>query len=29
VQRRVAAGKFHYVVPYPMERRLADQSEIR
>ena len=24
VQRRVAAGEFHYVVPYPPERRLAN-----
>jgi isocitrate dehydrogenase kinase/phosphatase len=28
VQRRVAAGEFHYVVPYPMERCLANQPEI-
>ena len=29
VQRRVAAGEFHYVVPYPAERCLANQPEIR
>jgi isocitrate dehydrogenase kinase/phosphatase len=28
VQRRVAAGEFHYVVPYPAERCLANQPEI-
>ena len=27
VQRRVAAGEFHYVVPYPAERCLANQPE--
>jgi isocitrate dehydrogenase kinase/phosphatase len=29
VQRRVAAGEFHYVVPYPAERRLANHTETR
>jgi isocitrate dehydrogenase kinase/phosphatase len=29
VQRRVEAGEFHYVVPYPAERCLANQPEIR
>ena len=29
VQRRVAAGESHYVVPYPAERCLANQPEIR
>ncbi len=29
VQRRVASGGFHYVVPYPPERCLANQPELR
>jgi isocitrate dehydrogenase kinase/phosphatase len=29
VQRRVAAGELHYVVPYPAERCLANQPELR
>jgi isocitrate dehydrogenase kinase/phosphatase len=29
VQRRVAAGEYHYVLPYPAERCLANQPEIR
>ncbi len=29
VQRRLAAGEFHYVVPYPPERCLRKQPELR
>jgi len=28
MQRRLAAGEFHYVVPYPPERCLANQPEV-
>ncbi len=28
VQRRLAAGEFHYVVPYPQERCLMNQPEV-